>query len=168
MILVVQNNLNQKPMNEETPSQFETFEKKDIIRRTLLPIWVKIFCWIFMIGAVAGIICLIGGLLGYNPSLSMYGFETNEPITPIGFFIISIFLYKGFVAYSLWFEKDNAINLGKIDALTGIGLCIITMIVLPFFGDDFKITLRLEILLLILFYKKLNAIEYEWDNQEKQ
>lgn len=38
MILAVQNNLNQKPMNEEMPSQFETFEKKDIIRRTLLPI----------------------------------------------------------------------------------------------------------------------------------
>lgn len=155
-------------MNEETPSQFETFEKKDIIRRTLLPIWVKIFCWIFMIGAVAGIICLIGGLMGYNPSLSMYGFETNEPITPIGVFIISLFLYKGFVAYSLWFEKDNAINLGKIDALIGIGLCIITMLILPFIEDVINVSFRLEIIMLILFYKKLNAIEYEWDNQEKQ
>lgn len=155
-------------MNEETPSQFETFEKKDIIRRTLLPIWVKIFCWIFMIGAVAGIICLIGGVMGYNPSLSMYGFETNEPLTPIGFFIIALFLYKGFVAYSLWFEKDNAINLGKIDALIGIGLCIITMLILPFIEDVINVSFRLEIIMLILFYKKLNAIEYEWDNQEKQ
>ena len=80
-----------------------------------------------------------------------------------------VFLYKGFVAYSLWFEKDNAITLAKIDVAIGVILCILSMVLMPLIDSNgFKITFRLEIIVLLLFYHKINKIEYEWCNLEKQ
>jgi len=70
-------------------------------------------------------------------------------------------LFKAITAFSLWFEKEYAIILGKIDAILGIGLCIISMAILPFFSDV-HITLRLELVLLIPYLIKLNKIQSDW------
>jgi hypothetical protein len=144
------------------------FEKKKIIRRELLPMWIKFFCWFFMILGVLSIFCLIYGAFGNAADLDLYGFKTNRPISIVGIFIIAVALFKGFTAYSLWFEKDNAINLGKIDAIMGIIICFASIFILPIVDKNSHITFRLEILLLIPFYMKLNNIEYKWDNLEEQ
>jgi hypothetical protein len=81
-------------------------------------------------------------------------------------FIVAIMAFKGFAAYSLWFEKANAISIGKIDAVLGVVICIVSMFVLPFVTSDGHFSLRLEIILLIPYYRKLDKIEYEWDNLE--
>ena len=86
-----------------------------------------------MLMGVVSIGCLIFGALGNKADLSFYGFETNEPLTLIGILIISIMTLKVFSAYTLWFEKDYAIKLGKIDAIFGIVICLFSMFVLPFF-----------------------------------
>ena len=75
-------------------------------------------------------------------------------------------IFKGFAAYSLWFEKPNAISIGKIDAICGVVICIASMFVLPFMNNNSHFMFRLEILLLIPYYMRLNKIEYEWDNLE--
>lgn len=151
-------------MEENTENQFEQFENKIISRRVLLPLWIKIFCWIFMIMGIASIICLIVGALGSTANLSLYGFETNEPLSLIGLFIVAIILFKGFTAYSLWFEKDYAIKLGKVDTILGIAICMASMVVIPYLQENSGFTIRLEIALLIPFYIKLNKIEEEWEN----
>lgn len=153
-------------MNPESENSFEEFEKPLIIRRKLLPWWIKTFCWIFMIMGV----CAIGTLIAspFIPSfqLSIYGFETSTPLSGIGLFIIAILIFKGFAAYSLWFEKQNAMTIGKIDAIAGIIICAASMFIIPFISETSHFNFRLEILLLIPYYLKLNKIEYEWDNLE--
>lgn len=149
-------------MEENNETNFVQFEVKNTERRKLLPVWIKVFCWIFMLMGIVSIGCLIFGALGNKADLSFYGFETNEPLTLIGILIISIITLKGFSAYALWFEKDYAIKLGKIDAIFGIVICLISMFVLPFFQENSKIGIRLEIALLIPYLIKLHKIEKEW------
>ncbi len=149
-------------MEEITDNQFDQFEKKPVNRRALLPGWIKVFCWLFMIAGVAGIISFLLGVFGYKSELSFYGLETNQPLGLLGSFIILIILFKAFTAYSLWFEKDNAIQLGKIDAIAGIIICVISMIGMPIFTDDSSVSLRLELVLLIPYYYKLDAIKKAW------
>ena len=144
-------------------SQFEEFEKTNKRRRALIPWWIKFFCWMFMLFGILSFVCLIMGFTNIKPDLSFYGFETNEPFSLIGLLIISVALFKGFAAFSIWFEKDIAIKIGKVDAAIGIVICSISMLVLPFFQDGFNITFRLELALLIPFFIKLNKIEKEWE-----
>jgi hypothetical protein len=155
-------------MEENEISPFDKFEKRVVIRKQLLPIWIKIFCWIFLIMGGLAIVCLIFGAFGFNVDLSLYGFETNKPISMIGLFITSLLIYKGFVAYCLLFEKENAINLAKIDAVIGIVISFVAMFILPFIGDSSTFQIRLELLLLIPYYRKIDSIEYAWDNLEHQ
>ena len=145
-----------------TESAFEEFEivKK---RRELLPWWIKFFCWVFMLFGFLASVCLILGFTDIKPSLSFYGFETNEPFSITGLLVISIGLLKGFTAFSLWFEKDNAIKIGKIDAIIGMVFCGVSMLVLPFLIEDSKFIIRLELALLIPFFIKLNKIQKEWE-----
>jgi len=151
-------------MNQELESQFDEFDKPKIIRRKLLPWWIKTFCWIFMILAVCGLASLIGNAFTDNVELSLYGFSSNTAYSVIGIFIIAIMTLKGFAAFSLWFEKDNAISIAKIDVIVGVVICVASMFIGP--REDGHFPLRLEILLLIPYYIKINKIEYEWDNQE--
>ncbi|MTH14499.1 hypothetical protein [Flavobacterium sp. LC2016-01] len=154
-------------MSEELQSQFDEFEKTGIIRRKLLPWWIKTFCWIFMILSVCGLGTLIGSAFSNNVHLSLYGFETNTAYSGVGIFLIAVMTFKGYAAYLLWFEKANAISIAKIDAIIGVVICIASMFVLPFTTGDGHIPIRLELLLLIPYFIKINKIEYEWDNLEK-
>ncbi|MFD1605829.1 hypothetical protein ACFSJW_04435 [Flavobacterium artemisiae] len=153
-------------MNQELESKFDEFDKPEIVRRKLLPWWIKVFCWIFMILSVFAIGTLITNLFVDNVNLSIYGFSTNNAYSGVGFFIIAIMLLKGFAAFSLWFERPNAIMIAKIDAIVGVAICIASMFILPFTTANGHFSLRLEIILLIPYYLKVNNIEYEWDNLE--
>ncbi len=144
-------------------NQFEEFEKSKRRRKQMLPWWIKVFCWIFMLFGLLSIVCLFLGFTDVKPNLAFYGFETNEPFSFIGLIVISLGIFKGITAFALWFEKDFAIKIGKIDALIGIVLCAISMVVLPFVLDDYKITIRLELALLIPYFLKLTKIQNEWE-----
>jgi hypothetical protein len=140
----------------------EVIPKIEIIRRGLLPWWMRIFCWFFMFaGAITPIIFIIG-VFGGSAQLQMYGFETNMPISVIGVFIILNFLFKGITAYSLWFGKDYAINLGKLDAILSAAICCFSMFIMPLILQDFSFKIRLELLILIPYYITLKKIESEW------
>ncbi|WP_338375261.1 hypothetical protein [uncultured Flavobacterium sp.] len=150
--------------NTLTENSFEEFENIKKRRRKLLPWWIKIFCWIFMLFGLLSLVCLILGFTNIKPALAFYGFETNEPFSLNGLIVISVGLLKGITAFALWFEKDFGIKIGKIDAIIGIALCIISMVVLPFIQDGFNVTIRLELALLIPFLIKLNKIQKEWES----
>jgi hypothetical protein len=153
-------------MNPELQSQFDEFDKPPVIRRKLLPWWIKTFCWIFMILSACAASSLIVNLFVPNVNLSFYGFSSDTAYSGTGLFIIAIMLLKGFAAYSLWFEKPNAIMIAKIDAVCGIAICIASLFILPFSAGKDHFSFRLEILLLIPYYMRVNKIEYEWDNLE--
>lgn len=133
-------------------------------RRELLPTWIKVFTWIFMISGALAPFGLVFGLLGYRFQLGLYGFQTHEPLSLIGLVLTAVILFKGITAFALWTEKDWAISAGYADAIIGIAICIFAMLVYPFFGESssFHFSFRLELLLLVPYLIKLGKIREEW------
>lgn len=133
-------------------------------RRSLLPWWIKVFLWIFMVFAIIAPAGIVLGLMEVPFQLSLYGLTTNDPLSMVGLFLTAVFLLKGIVAVGLWSEKDWAINLGMVDAVLGIAVCVFMMIIYPLINNTgFQVTFRLEIVLLILFLIKLSKIKNDWE-----
>jgi hypothetical protein len=132
-------------------------------RRDLLPWWIKVFCWIFMVAGIAAAVGLVIGGMGYPFQVSVYGLQTFDPLSPIGLFLIGIFLYKALTGLMLWMEKDSAIVLGQIDAISAIAICAFAMIY-PLLDarPGAMISIRLELALIIPYLVKLNRIKKDW------
>ncbi len=112
---------------------------------------------------IMGAFCIpvfILGILGYKFELDLYGYHTQAPLSATGTLLFILFLLKGVVAYSLWFEKRWAVFLGIVDAAVGILICVISMAnisILPNSGG-----FRLEIVFLIPYLIKLSRIKKKW------
>jgi hypothetical protein len=133
-----------------------------ISRRQLLPIWIKVFIWLFMLtGAITPLIFIMG-LNGADVQMSLYGLETMQPISVTGLTIAGLFLFKGIAAFGLWTEKDWAIAVAKADAVLGIAACIFINCVLPAINSNFSFRIPLELALLIPYLIKLNKVQYLW------
>jgi hypothetical protein len=132
-------------------------------RRDLLPMWIKVFTWLFMIFGAFAPLGLIAGLFGYPASLSLYGFSTMNPLSLVGLCLIALFVLKGIVAFGLWTEKDWAIRLAEADAFLGIVLCVFSMIISPLLSKEvFSLNFRIELFLLVPYILKLKRIKYDW------
>jgi hypothetical protein len=136
---------------------------RSVRRRALLPWWIQVFMWIFMIMGALSIPNFVAGLLGFHAELSLYGLESHDAVSFTGIVITILFFIKGLVAYGLWAEKDWAINLGYVDAILGILFCLYMMLGLRYFHPDTAFTFRLELLLLVPYLIKLRQLHPEWD-----
>jgi hypothetical protein len=133
-------------------------------RRDLLPKWIKFFTWLFMIFGAMSPIGFVAGLLGANFSLALFGFETTDPLSLVGVGLISLFIFKGIVAYSLWMEKDWAIQIAEVDAYLCIAICVLSMIFFPFTytENSYSFKLRIELFLIIPYLLKLRKLKSDW------
>lgn len=147
--------------------EFETLDTvipaNDKSRRKLLPIWIKIFLWIFMVFGAIIPFGLISGILGHNFNISLYGIETTIPLSIIGLSLLALFALKGVVSFGLWTEKGWAIKLAILDGFLGINICIIVMVGLLPFIDTSGNSLRLELVFLIPYLMKMVKIRKEWE-----
>lgn len=147
----------------------EHFKVASVRRRDLLPLWIKIFCWIFMAFGLLIPVALFMGLSGMEFSLSLYGIETYHPISGPGLLIIALFTIKAVTGFGLWTERKWAINLAIADAMAGIAFCVFAMLLLPLFTEGhLKISFRLELLLLIPYLIKLLKIKKVWEGTPGQ
>ena len=142
----------------------DEFANKVYRRRDLLPWWIKAFTWIFLVFGAFIPVCLIFGIAGYNFEISLYGFETFDPLSIIGLSLIILFLFKAIVGYGLWTEKKWAIDSGIIDAITGITICVFMMFVYPFINPIPGFKIRMELLVLIPYILKLKKIKTDWNS----
>ncbi len=154
-----------------TPDQeqlYTTYIDQNLFRRRkLLPVWIKIFLWIFLVMSAFIPYCIIVGLLGMDANLGLYGLETLEPFSMIGIALMILFLLKGIVAFGLWWEKEWAVNLAIIDAILGIVICGYVMLIMPFLNDGgFTLNLRLELVALIPYLIKMQNIKDRWMQSE--
>jgi len=150
----------------EEQSAFEEFDVKNnfVRRRSLLPIWIKIFTWLFLIGGAIATGILICGSFLTNISLSIYGMQANHPYTLTGFLINVLLIYKGIVGYGLWFEQKWAPQAAIIDAIAGIVICIIMMVIIPFTVANINFTIRLELIPLYFYLMKMQKIKSIWES----
>ncbi len=164
-------------MNENLLSQRQS-ENAILRRRDLLPIWIKIFIWIFLIYAILLPMTWALGILGIGSNVpmnfdlstgfnaSLYGLATTQPLSLVAISILVLYLFKGIVAFGLWTEKDWAVNFAIVDAITGLLVCGFVMIILPFFSDpiSFKV-LVFDLILLILYLRQMRMIRREWSER---
>ncbi|WP_223600843.1 hypothetical protein [Chryseobacterium sp. GVT01B] len=150
---------------EEKSTAFAEFDNNILTRRrNLLPTWIKVFLWIFLIGGALSAIFLIAGSLMTHVSLSIYGISANHPYSMTGLLICFLFLFKGIVAYGLWFEQNWAVQAAIVDAIIGIGICLIMMVIIPFTIPTISFTIRLELIPLYFYLKKMQNIKKTWES----
>lgn len=131
-------------------------------RRSLLPLWIKVFCWIFMATGTLAVLALFASLFSYHLRVAMYGLQSSEPLSPAGLFILFLFLLKGVAAFGFWMEKDWAIHLGIADAVIGIAVCTVVVLVLPLLEPQPGFVFRIELVLLVPYLLKLLKIKTAW------
>lgn len=140
-------------------------QEKPKRKRNLLPTWIKVFLWIFLVMASFMPIIIVLGLIGYPTNISLYGFESNSVFSAIGFILTCLITYKGFIAYGLWYEKKLAVTHAINDAIIGIVVCILSMILPLFLYDGMQFTFRLELIALIPYLFKMKEIKNEWNDE---
>jgi hypothetical protein len=153
-------------MSTEETVVLEELLVPSIRRRKLLPLWIKIFTWFFLICGLFTLIVIIIGMAGYEGNLSLYGLHTSDPLSITGIIIAAFFLLKGITAYALWTEMDWAVSLAIVDAIIGIAVCIFLMAA-PAFFPSVNFELRLELALLIPYLNKLQKIKERWQHAGK-
>lgn len=135
-----------------------------INRKTLIPLWIKIFSWIFLVFGFFTPIILVAGIFMTNVSLSLYGLQAYTPYSLIGGFITAVFMLKGIVAYGILKREEWAVKLGIIDAVLGITVCMAILIYQVVSGS---FSFRGELLLLIPYLIKLLKIKDDWQTGYK-
>ncbi len=137
--------------------------EKDIIdenptyRKDLLPVWIKIFSWLFALSGLMTIPVVIIGLLGYQVDLAIYGFRATNIISSVGLGIVAIFFLKGLVSLGLLRKTDWGVDLALIDSFVGVIICIGSMLFYPQI-----LGFRLEVLLLVPYGIKMIRIRNAW------
>ena len=58
---------------------YELIQHTATPRKKMLPLWIKIFAWIFLVISAFVPIILVLRLIGYNSQLALYGLETMKP-----------------------------------------------------------------------------------------
>jgi hypothetical protein len=103
--------------------------------------------------------------MGYQYQISLYGLNTEDPLSKTGICILLLFLLKGITSFGFLREEDWAIKLGIVDAVIGSILCIV-IIIFPAYiaGPDAKTSFRLELIFLLIYLYKLLKIKYAWES----
>lgn len=144
--------------NDLLPNDILTPSKS---RKELLPLWIKIFAWIFLVLGALSFLAIPIGLITHNFSLSLYGIETNYPFSITGIFLLTIFLFKAATAFGLLWKKDWGVLFAMVDAIIGIAACSFVMLY-GVFNEYGHFTFRLELALLIPYLIKMKNIKSDW------
>jgi hypothetical protein len=135
----------------------------NLSRKKLLPVWINIFSWIFLVLGAFIPVALIFGILGYSFNLSIYGLETIRPFSVDGLLIMVLMSFKAVVAFGLLTKKDWAVSLALIDAVIGIVFCAFMMLIYPFLmSNGPRLIIRLELIALIPYFIKMKSIRSKW------
>ena len=136
-------------------------EENMVERRKLLPVWIKVFLWIFLVAGPLVLLAFIASLFSLRFDSAIYGLESHDALSNVGLFIFFIFILKAIVAYGLWTEKDWAVNLGIADATIGIIACCMVMLI-PSLTPTSNFKFRAELLILIPYLITLLRLRPKW------
>jgi hypothetical protein len=153
--------------NENSLGLEQLLIDKAVRRRKLIPVWINIFIWIFIVFACFIPLVFVMSLTGYRPSLALYGLEETDPFSVRWWLICSLFLFKGITAFALWSEKNYAIKLAIIDAVIGIIICFAIMFA-PVFDKHFPFMFRLELVALVPYLAWLFKRKNLWEQMSNE
>jgi hypothetical protein len=143
----------------------ELLDFKTKHRRDLLPLWVKISMWFYLLTSVLLPIIIIIGLNGGRWHTNTYGISSNKPLSAGGLFTIAIHVLKTIVSIGMFRTSSWAIRLAIFDAILGIIICSL-IIGYSFVNGHHRggsnTILPLELIFLIPYLIKMNRIKVEW------
>ena len=148
-----------EPQQEiENPAEKPVADLKTF-RGRLLPIWIKICCWIFLVLSATGTLYwIVGAVSGVKIWLSLCGLTARgDALHHYLIMLLAIYLYAGALAWGLLWGRKWAPLAGIIwGFLAGI-ICIVTMV-----ANQLN-SIRLELIPLVFFTAKMVSIKYEWE-----
>jgi hypothetical protein len=130
-------------------------------RKKLIPKWIKVFGWIFVVaGAIVPISWVFAAATQMLGSYEVFGIKYYGPAHhPIAILVAAIFVALAVSAYGLLFGKSWGVHACLATGYLSVAVCIVTMLI----GLSHQsINLRLELLLLIPYLRKLHQIKRQW------
>lgn len=134
-------------------------------RRDLLPIWIKYFCWIFFLRSIGIVVqYLLYLFIDYPISESIFGIKGSEAFDWLSILVFCTIILNAVAAYMLWFEKDHAMIFAKTMASIGFFICVFRIFNLENFDSRLAPSIRIEIILLLIYMWRLHKISDQWKN----
>jgi hypothetical protein len=131
--------------------------EKQIERSTLIPKWIKVFGWIFIVlGCAVPVVYLMALIIDIPASFMMFGFSyEGTPFALMPAFISALIVCNGLSAFGLIFCKDWGLNVCLLYGYFGLCMVILSMVLSP--GS-----IALEPLLQIPYLYKLHKLRSKW------
>jgi hypothetical protein len=141
----------------------------DIVRyrKKLVPIWIKIFGWLFIVFSIAvPVLAVYSALTGIEAQYSLYGLsETGTIASPIVLFTMVLFIAHGVCAYGLLFGESwglrSCILLGYLSVMICFGTMFMSVL------ERGAMTLRLELIVFIPYLIQLRKLRSVWDGEQR-
>jgi hypothetical protein len=132
-----------------------------ITRRKLIPLWIKVFGWIFMVmGAVIPLLAIVAAVIGQPTSYEIFGLQyRGSPFHPMALLISAIILSLAVSAYGLLFGKPWGLSACLITGYGGAAICLGTTVYSIAQGS---LNIRLELLVHIPYLMRLHKIKPLW------
>lgn len=129
-----------------------------LARRRLLPLWIKVFSWIFLlIGAAVPVVVVLGLLRSTAVSFALFGFSYSGSVfDPYGLLLACMLAGSGVTAYGLLWGRSWGQFAAVMTGWAGLVLCIASVFVSP------RLRVPLEPLLLVPFLVTMHRLKSPW------
>lgn len=143
-------------------NELDTSNVKLQARKALIPLWIKIFGWLFIaMGALVPFVYIGSLTFGFSASYTMFGLGYEGNAAALMPFLISIiFLINGLCAFGLLFGKDWGLTACIVFGYIGLLLTIGTMLFEIIFNGSMMI--RLDPIIQIPYLVKLHRLKVYW------
>lgn len=135
-------------------------------RKQLVPKWIKVFGWFFIVLGVVAPLGYISSLAtGADAQFSLFGLAVHgNELTLKALFIMLLFISFGISAYGLLFGRDWGLNLCFVTGYLGLAVSVLVTIIGLSSG---MVMIRLEPLIQVPYLIKLHKIKPEWSRQHQ-
>ncbi len=131
-------------------------------RRKLVPLWIKIFGWLFILmGVAVPLMPFVTSIFDRPVNYEIFGLSHNgSPFHSMAITISLIILSLSASAYGLLFGKSWGVKACLITGYAGVVICLTSMAYSLIFLSSLSI--RLELIIQFLYILKLRKIEPLW------
>lgn len=144
-------------MNIQSES-WATTKAQEAFRETLIPTWIKVFGWFFMLRtAIVPLALLIAIVTDYSTTYHLFGASYEGPMTaPIPLLFAAYLMIPGMLAYGLLVGKKWGLIACLVWGYISFGVFLFDV----FWGPSSA--LRLDIIILFFYLRRLHKIRPHW------
>jgi hypothetical protein len=136
-------------LKKDTRENVMALTAQEQFRKSLLPKWVRFFCWIFLVaGALTPIMPIVGVFSAIQARFSLFGWEHyGSPLDLYSLLVAAYFVLSGIAAFGLLWGKPWGWAAGMTVGILGLTLALGYMVLhspLVESKDGYGVRFRLE------------------------